>query len=65
MLVKKTKKTPIKKEKVVTKIMITTNMSSTTLKTLFKDNLFNKGIFLILLSYITSIEDSLKPFTTK
>lgn len=40
-------------------------MSSTTLKTLFKDNLFNKGIFLILLSYITSIEDSLKPFTTK
>ncbi|HKX97124.1 MAG TPA: hypothetical protein VJL78_04745, partial [Candidatus Nitrosocosmicus sp.] len=45
MLVKKTKKIPIKKEKVVTKIMKTNSISSTNFKTVFKDNLFNTGLF--------------------
>jgi len=48
MLVKKTKKTPIKKEKAVTNIMITSSISSTYPMTLFKINLFNKSLFLNL-----------------
>jgi hypothetical protein len=48
MLVKKTKKIPIKKEKAVTNTMITSSMSSMYTKTLFKNNLFNKSLFLNL-----------------
>ena len=48
MLVKKTKKTPMKKETFVTNMIITSSTSSTKPKTLFKDNLFTKSLFLNL-----------------
>jgi len=45
ILVKKTKNMPIKKVKVVTKTMITSKVSSKYLKTLFKNEIFDKSLF--------------------